>query len=123
MFGRDVLILQVRCLLQGCLKHLFEMGRDVHLPLGALDLWAPLELFAEFRSKELKVRTELLEQRGNYAIVLFHQREQQVLHVDGLVPHLDGVPAGGIDRLLGLDRELIKPHLASPSKQRKIRQN
>jgi hypothetical protein len=37
-----------------------------------------------------------------------------MLHIDGLMAHLDGLATGGIDGLLGLHGELIESHAFFP---------
>ena len=81
----------------------------MYWPLVPADLRQAPELGLDVPPDRLRARAELRQEGADDAVLLLDQREQQVLGLELLVALAVGQRLGGLDRLLGLHRELVEP--------------
>ena len=71
-----------------------------------------LDLGLHGARERVGARAQLGEQRAHHALLLLQQSQQQVLGLDGLMAALVGQRLRGLDGFLGLDGQLVQPHLS-----------
>jgi hypothetical protein len=111
MLGRDVLVLEPLRLLPRPVDHALEARGGILPPAAAPDLGQLVDLGLHLARDCLRPGPQLGEQRPHHALLLLQEREQQVLGLDRLVVALIREGLRGLDRFLGLDGQLVQPHL------------
>ena len=99
-------------LLPRALDHALEALGGVLLPGAAAHRGELLDRGLHLARERLGARAQLGEQRAHHALLLLQQGQQQVLGLDGLMAALVGQRLRGLDGFLGLDGQLVQPHLS-----------
>src|SRR5882724_8277576 len=109
VLGRDVLVLHRLGLLPGALEHRAQPLAHV-LAAAAAHLRHLLERRVELRGEALRAHAELAENGRDHAVLLGEQRVEQVLRLHRLVAALARERLRRLQRVLGLDRQLVGSH-------------
>src|SRR5919108_3286355 len=112
MLGRDELVLERRCLTLGRLEGAHELARRARLGgRRAADLWKLVQGGVHEQAHVLRRGAGLPQNRGDDSAFLLEQHREQVLGRDLRIPATVRQALGSLDRLLGLDRELVWLHI------------
>ena len=119
VLGRDVLVAELAHLALGGVQ---DWASSLEPPAGSaaappLSFGSASSAGAERLADGGRVDAELAQHGRDDAAVLLEQHREQVLGRDLRVAALVGEPLGGLERLLGLDRESVLLHLASGSSE------
>ena len=107
MLGRAIVVLEPLHLLPGRVEDGLEAGSHV-LPARARDLRKASDRRQHVPLDRLRAGAELRQEGADHAVLLLDEREQEVLGLELLVAFAIGEPLGALNRLLGLDRELVE---------------
>ena len=108
VLGGDVLVLERARLLLGGAQHLHEAGGGVRCRrVVAGDRGKGIERGVDRGAQRARVGAELVQHGSDDPGLLLEQHGQQVLGHELGVAALLGEPLGGLQRLLGLDREAV----------------
>ena len=91
-------------------KSLVEVPGDDGIGGGARNLRARVQVGLDFAGERRGVGSELLQDRNDDTVALIQQREQEMVTRELGVAAGAGVALGLLDRLLGLDGQLVKTH-------------
>ena len=107
VLGRAVVVLEPLHLLPGGVEDGLEPGAHV-LPARPADLREAADLGLDVPPDRLRPGAELRQEGADDAILLLDEREQEMLGLELLVTLAIRQPLGGLNRLLGLDGELVE---------------
>jgi hypothetical protein len=108
--ARNVLVAELLRDLERPVEDAVQVGGDDRVGGRARDLRPFVEVGLDFPRERVRIDPELLEYRDDDALSLPEHREQQVVGRELGVAARPRVGLRFLDRLLGLDRELIEPH-------------
>jgi hypothetical protein len=108
MLDADVLVLEPIGFGLGALEHLPQGLAEIER--AALDARLLVQLLSHRLHEAVARDAELLEQRDRDSFRVLEQSREQVLGRQLLVAALAREPLTVLDRLLGLDGEMIEPH-------------
>ena len=106
VLGADVLILERLRFLLGQLEQLAQPRRGVELAAG--DLRDRIERLLEPAFEPVRRSARALEDRRHHAVLLTHQRQQQMFRRQLLLPALARDILRRLQRLLGFDRQTVR---------------
>ena len=110
VLGRGVLVLELLRLLGRLLEQLGQPAADVDVGARAPHLGLRVERALGGLATCAGVDPDLAQERAREPVLLVEQRQQQVLRRQLLVPAAPGQLMRGLDRLSGLDGQLVEPH-------------
>ena len=110
VLGRNVLVLEVRSLFERLVQRLVEGGAQARLRGRTGNARQFVLDPVQIALQPLRRHTNLLKHRGNYALAVLKQRQQQVHRLHLGIAELRGVLLCQLNRLLRLHRKFVSAY-------------